>query len=198
MNWVDIVILAVLAVSALLAFLRGFVHEVLHIGAWVGAAIVGFWGYPLARPRFATWLASLGVNNVDAVNAITGAALFLVTLFVLMLLCRWIGALVRASVLGGVDRSLGLVFGIARGAVLVVAAYIAAGWAIPVANWPAPVLQARSLPFVYDGATWAIAHLPANLRPSLASPPTGPVPGLNALMHSIPQGSALGKPLVRE
>ncbi|MDE2516891.1 MAG: CvpA family protein [Rhodospirillales bacterium] len=198
MNWVDLIILAVLAISGLLAFLRGFVHEVLHIGAWVGAAIVTWWGFPLAHPRFQTWLASFGISNVDAVNAITGAVLFLVTLIILALLCRWIGALVRASVLGGVDRSLGLLFGIARGAVLVVAAYIAAGWAIPVAQWPAPVLHARSLPLVIDGAQWAMARLPANLRPNVATPSTGATPGIDALMHSIPAGSALGTPPARQ
>jgi len=68
-----------------------------------------------------------------------------------MLLCRWIGALVRASVLGGLDRTLGLVFGIARGAALVVFAYIAVGMVIPIDHWPDAVLKARALPLAYQG-----------------------------------------------
>jgi membrane protein required for colicin V production len=54
---------------------------------------------------------------------------------------------VQRSALGGVDRALGLVFGLARGAFVVVLAYILGGLVMPAANtWPDPVRQARSLP----------------------------------------------------
>src|SRR6516165_8008833 len=128
MTWVDIVVLGVLAISALLAFLRGFVREVLGIGAWVGAAAVALWGYPFARPRFEHWLS----GSPDLVTPVTYATLGIVTLLVLLMISHWIGNLVRGSVLGGLDRTLGLVFGLVRGAVLVVVAYILAGLVIPV------------------------------------------------------------------
>ena len=51
MTWVDLVVLAVLAVSALLAFLRGLVREVLGLAAWVGAIFAGVWALPRVRPR---------------------------------------------------------------------------------------------------------------------------------------------------
>ena len=56
MTWVDLVVLAVLAVSALLAFMRGLVREVLGLGAWVGAIFAGVWALPRIRPQFRTWL----------------------------------------------------------------------------------------------------------------------------------------------
>jgi membrane protein required for colicin V production len=193
MTWVDLVVLGVLALSALLALLRGFVREVLGIGAWVGALLAAIWAFPYARPRVREWLGS-----PDLVDPVAFGAVFLVVLLVLLLLSGWIGALVRRSVLGGLDRTLGLVFGLVRGAVLVVFAYIGAGMVIPVDRWPEPVLQARTLPVAYQGASWALAQLPPEYRPRLYPPPPGRETTAAALLHATPQGRATGKPPVRE
>ena len=96
MTWVDIIVLGVLAISALLAFMRGFVREVLGIGSWIGAVIVSIWGFPYARPRFEQWFA----GSPDLVNPATFGALFIGSLIVLMFVSHWIGAIVRGSVLG--------------------------------------------------------------------------------------------------
>jgi len=56
MTWVDLVVLGVLAVSALFAFMRGLVREVLGLGAWVGAIFAGVWALPRVRPQFQQWL----------------------------------------------------------------------------------------------------------------------------------------------
>jgi membrane protein required for colicin V production len=189
MTWVDMVVLGVLAISALLAFLRGFVREVLGIGSWVGAAIVAIWGFPYARPRFEHWLA----GSPDLINPATLAALFIGSLIVLMFVAHWIGALVRGSVFGGLDRTLGLLFGLARGAALVVAAYIGAGVVIPVDRWPPPVLEARAMPLAFVGASWVVTRLPLEYRPRLYPPPTGPETTADVLMQAQPLGRAIGK-----
>lgn len=188
MTWVDFVVLGVLAVSGLLAFSRGFVREVLGVSAWAGAAAFTYWGTPLARPRFEQWIA-----NHDWAGFATMASLFLGSLLVLMLLSRWIGALVRGSVLGGLDRTLGLVFGIARGAALVVFAYIAVGLVIPTEQWPAPVVRARAMPLACQGAAWLVAQLPADTRPHLPPCPTGPQSTAAELLHAQPVGRAVGR-----
>ncbi|MBN9559825.1 MAG: CvpA family protein [Alphaproteobacteria bacterium] len=193
MTWVDLVVLGVLAVSALLAFMRGFVREVLGIGAWVAAVLVAIWAFPYARPQFREWL-----GTPDLVDPVTFAVVFVVTLLVLLLICHWIGALVRGSVLGGVDRTLGLVFGLVRGAALVVFAYIAAGLVVPVDRWPDPVLQARSLPAAYAGAAWAAAQLPPDYRPKLQPPPAGRQTTAEDLLRAAPVGRATNRPLARD
>jgi membrane protein required for colicin V production len=193
MTWVDFVVLGVLAISALLAFLRGFVREVLGIGAWVGAVMASVWAFPFARPRFREWL-----GTPDLVDPVTFGAVFIVVLIVLLLVSHWIGALVRRSVLGGLDRTLGLVFGLVRGLALVVVAYVVAGLVIPVDRWPDPVLQARTLPIAYEGAAWAMAQLPPEYRPRLSPPPPGRETTAAALLHAIPQGRATAKPFVRD
>ena len=160
MTWVDLVVLAVLAVSALLAFVRGLVREVLGLAAWVGAIFAGVWALPRIRPQFQTWL-----GHSPWVDPVAFAVVFVITLIVLMLISRWISALVRASPIGGLDRTLGLVFGLARGAALVIIAYIGAGMVVPVDRWPEPVLQSESVWPVYHGARWVVDQLPPEFRP---------------------------------
>lgn len=193
MTWVDLVVLGVLAVSALLAFMRGFVREVLGIGAWAAAVLVAVWAFPYARPRFREWL-----GTPDLVDPVTFGAVFVVTLLLLLLLSHWLGALVRGSALGGLDRTLGLLFGLLRGAVVIAFAYIAVGLVLPVDRWPDPVLRARSLPLAYAGAAWAAAQLPAEYRPKLQVPPSGRQATAEDFMQATPQGRATSRPTLRQ
>ena len=188
MTWVDLVILAVLVISALLAFMRGLVREVLGLAAWVGAIFVGVWTLPRARPQLQQWL-----GQSPWVDPVTFAVVFLLALIVLLLISRWISALVRGSVLGGVDRTMGLVFGLMRGAVLVILAYIGMGMVVQVDRWPDVVLKAESMWPVYQGARWVVERLPVDFRPRLYPPPLGHETTAAALMQAIPQGRAVSR-----
>ncbi|HUD60785.1 MAG TPA: CvpA family protein [Acetobacteraceae bacterium] len=188
MTWVDAVVLAVLAISALLAFMRGLVREVLGLAAWVGAIFIAVWALPRVRPQAQQWL-----GTSPWVDPVSFGVVFVITLIVLMLISRWISAIVRASPIGGLDRTLGLVFGLVRGAAVLVLAYIIAGMVIQVDRWPDVVLQARSLPLVYQGASWAVQRLPADHRPQLYAPPPGRETTADALLHATPAGRAVGK-----
>ncbi len=189
MTWVDAVILGVLVVSGLLAFLRGLVREVLGIGAWFGAAVLAVWATPFVRPRFEGWLH----NRPGLAEPVAYAVLFLVSLALLLFVSHLISRRVRDSALGGLDRTLGLVFGLVRGAALVVLAYIIAGWlGGPMEYWPQPVLAARALPLAYEGAAWATGRLPAAYRPRIYAPPAGRQATADALLRAVPQGRATG------
>jgi len=172
MTWVDAVVLAVLAVSAVLAFLRGLVQEVLGVGAWIGAAALAL----ILRPSVAPWLQGT-VEPPWLADALAAGGVFLVVLIVLKVLIASVARMVQNSVLGSTDRALGMLFGIARGAFLVVLAYILGGMVLPATErWPEPVREARSLPLVIEGAQWLVAQLPADYRPRVASPPARPIP----------------------
>jgi len=178
MNWVDGVVLAILAVSAILAFFRGLVREVLGIGAWIGAVVAAFLAWPEIRP-----LVGEHVEPEWLANAVTAGGVFLVVLLVLKIIVAWIASKVERSVLGGVDRALGLVFGLARGAFVVVLAYILAERFFPMDRWPADVREARALPLVADGARWLVDQLPPEIRPGMEDLPERPIPGLNDLLR---------------
>jgi membrane protein required for colicin V production len=91
---------------------------------------------------------------------------------------------VEDSALGGVDRSLGAVFGLARGAFLVVLAYIVGGLFLPATErWPEAVLEARFLPTVVSGANTVANLLPPEYRPRIATPPERRVPTQEELLR---------------
>lgn len=186
MTWFDLAMLGVLALSAILAFFRGFVREVMGVAAWVGAIVVGFWFEPFVAPKVEHWIADPKIAEPAAI-----AIVFIIALIVFSVISGWVGALVRGSVLGGVDRTLGIVFGIVRGAVLLIFCYVAAGLVTTPQDWPEPIRDARLLPYVYEGAQQAVTFLPAQFHPHLAAPPTTKPPSLNDLLQPAPKGSAL-------
>ena len=163
MTWVDGVVLAVVLLSAGLAYVRGLVREVLGVGAWIGAIVLA-----LLLEQRTTPMVAEHVEQPWLATGIAVGGVFLLVLVVLKILIAWLAGKVQRSALGGVDRALGLVFGAARGAFLVVVAYIVAGLVLPATDtWPEPVLQARSLPYVADGAAWLVEQLPPDFRPRL-------------------------------
>ena len=74
MNALDIIVIAVIALSALFAFARGFVKEALSIGAWLGAGLVTLYGLPLVRPFVRQY-----IGTPLAADAAAGSALFIVS-----------------------------------------------------------------------------------------------------------------------
>jgi membrane protein required for colicin V production len=165
LNWVDLAVIAVVAVSALLAFVRGFVREALGIGAWVGAAIVAWWAYPNLLPQMHAW-----IDNPDLEAPAAFILIFVGALILFSIVAGMAGGLVRMSLLASIDRLLGFVFGVLRGAAIVVVAYIGLGLVVPPDRWPPVLQQARSLPYAYDGAVWVTQRLPQNFRPKVPAP----------------------------
>lgn len=189
MNWVDLAVIGVVGISALLALMRGFVREVLGIGAWIGAGIFARWAFPYVKERFHLW-----IHSPDMADAAAFGALFLGALILLSVVSSMVGGVVRTSLLGSADRTLGVVFGLLRGAALVAFAYIAVGIAVPVDRWPQPVLEARTLPLAYEGAVWAVGLLPEEYRPVVRPPPAGHEPRAADFMRTPAQGRAMGQP----
>ncbi|HTQ70920.1 MAG TPA: CvpA family protein [Acidocella sp.] len=188
MTWVDAVVLGVLALSALFSMVRGFVREVLGVGAWIGAFVASMKFYGPVQPYIASLLPK-GLAHFAIYGAM--AAVFLVVLIILSLVSGLIGGLVRESALSSLDHSLGIVFGLARGAVIICLAYIALGMAEPAPAWPEPVVNARFLPLAYQGANWLAGLLPKPYQPKIQPLPSPQPPPADKLMQQPVSGSAL-------
>lgn len=123
---VDGVVLAVVAISAVLAYARGLVRELLSIVGWVAAAIAGYAFAPVVEPL---------MREVPVLRDVIGAscelgmlaafvAVFAVALLIVSLFTPLLSGAVQNSAIGPVDQGLGLVFGAARGVLLVAIALI--------------------------------------------------------------------------
>ena len=164
MNFVDIVVLAVIALSTLLALGRGFVKEVLSIFGWIGAAIgtlLIFFYVPQIRDFFAKQITEPVLADIAC-----AVAIFVVLLIVLGFFNHAIASRVHASSLGPLDKSLGLVFGLVRGIVLVALAHMAmTDWFIPNKDQrPDVVNQARTEPYVAMAADFIKSKIPQDWK----------------------------------
>ena len=114
-TWVDWSIIAVIAVSGLISLKRGFVKEALSLLIWIVAGVIAW--------MFGGALAEHLVDFIETPSARVIAAcviFFVATLLVGALINFLVGELVRVTGLSGTDRLLGMVFGAARGGLLVV------------------------------------------------------------------------------
>jgi membrane protein required for colicin V production len=151
----DIGLIAVMLVSGILAMVRGFMREVLSIAAWVIAAVVTLYGYARAVPY-----AKQYISNDLIATGVAVAALFLGTLLIVSLFTVKVSDLVLDSRVGALDRSLGFLFGLGRGLVIMVVAFLFFIWLVPAKSLPDWVKNARSRPVLQGTGDWLLSLLP--------------------------------------
>ncbi|MBI06092.1 MAG: hypothetical protein CMM54_03830 [Rhodospirillaceae bacterium] len=167
-NPIDILVALVMLISALLALSRGAVREILGVSAWVGAALVAVFAFPHVRPYPRQWVTDnwpeldLGETLADAGTALV---LFLVALIVFTIVNQMISGYVQRSRMGTLDRSIGFIFGLLRGAVLVCLAYMLFVWAVKEPeDRPSWVEEAKAMPYIQMGAEIIRQIAPEELR----------------------------------
>jgi membrane protein required for colicin V production len=151
----DIAVGVVLLLSGLLALSRGFVHEVLSIGSWVGAAFATLVAFPYARPYGRDLIKTEFIADIGV-----GVALFITCLIVLTIITKLIAEQVQGSALNPLDRSLGFVFGLLRGVIIVCLLYAAIEWMIPTNKQPVWLRDAKSMPLIEQGSGFLKSLIP--------------------------------------
>ena len=121
LNVVDYTILGILVLSGLLALMRGFVREVLSLLSWAGAYFAAAQLYPLAEP-----LTRKFMHGQTGTTAAAAVIVFVVALIVLTIVSMLIARFIRGRTLTAIDRSLGFIFGLLRGALVVSLLYFVA------------------------------------------------------------------------
>ncbi len=123
---VDAVVAVVIVLSAILAYSRGVVREILAIAGWVGAAVLAFVFAAQAEPLIKE-LPVVGDflrDSCELSRLAAFAGVFAVGLILMALFTPLFSSLVQRSVLGGVDQGLGFLFGVLRGVILVAVAFV--------------------------------------------------------------------------
>ena len=121
MSPVDIVILVVLLISTLFGLFRGFIREILSLASWIVAFYVA-WTFALTA---AAWLEPYISQQALRVPAAFGG-IFVVVLIAASIVSYLLYRLLAIAGISGMDRSLGAVFGIVRGVVLIAILILAA------------------------------------------------------------------------
>lgn len=145
----DVVLVAVMLISGLLAMIRGFIREVLSITAWVLAAAATLYSYNKLLPAATAYFNSDLIAKATVVGGV-----FLVTLLVVSIITVRLSDMVLDSRVGALDRTLGFLFGLGRGLIIVVVAYGFFDWLVPAKSQPAWVTDAKSKVFLASTADW--------------------------------------------
>src|SRR6202521_4337972 len=151
----DIILLVVMLISGLLAMIRGFMREILSIGAWGVAALVTLYSYsrvlPIAKQYVASDMVAAGVSI---------GAVFLITLLVISVITVRISDMILDSRVGALDRTLGFLFGLGRGLIIVVVAFLFFAWLVPDKQRPDWVTGAKSRVVLQGTGDWLMSLLP--------------------------------------
>lgn len=161
---VDAGVAVVVLISAVLAYSRGFTREVFALLGWAAAFVVAYFAAPMVDPLLRE-IPAVGPFLAQSCIISLIAAFTLVVAFVLLILSVFTPIIANAvleSALGGIDRILGFVYGVARGLVLVAVAYlIYANFAAP-GTWPA-LEKAASRQLLDESARLVSENLPESI-----------------------------------
>lgn len=160
-SYLDLTLIVVVLVSALLSMLRGFTREVLAIISWAAAAVTAFYFYPLGVPYAEKLHASINGKIAEGVSA---AAIFFVTLIVVSIITVKISDMILDSKIGALDRTLGFLFGAARGLLLCVVAFLFFSWLVPEKTQPEWVRTAKMRPLLVSWGESLMSLMPQDVE----------------------------------
>ncbi len=152
---VDICILGIVALSIFVGFIRGATREVLGFISWVGAFFSVIYVLPFIRPFLSSYISSSLL-----VDLIGGAGIFLVALIILSVFAKFFSSQVKDSLLSGIDRSLGAVFGFCRGLLVISLLYITLTFFLNPLSWPSYLKQAKLVSAAREIAEYLVTLVP--------------------------------------
>lgn len=155
LTFLDIGLIAIALISGLLAMMRGFTREILSIASWAAAAGSAV----LAYTKFRDY-ARAEIQPTYLADAVLIGGTFLVILIIVSVITARLSDAILDSKIGAIDRTLGFMFGVGRGLVIVVIAFLFFTWLVPEASQPGWVKTARSRELLTATADILLHQLP--------------------------------------
>lgn len=147
MNTIDFIIMAIVLASCLFGLIRGLTRELLSLVTWACALFVSYYFYAEVALGLHAY-----IRNPVLAATVSFILIFLVALIVFSILSSMIASTVRSSMLGGVDRSLGFLFGVIRGVVVLCLIEIFISLLITRPQQSQMIQNARFTPLIRRGA----------------------------------------------
>ena len=154
-SYLDLALLLIVVVSALLSMVRGFTREILAIASWAAAAISAYYFHPLVMPYLEHYIVKDTIRMVAAI-----AIVFFATLVIVSIVTVKLSDAILDSRVGALDRTLGFLFGAARGFLLGVVAFMFFNWMVVPKSQPEWVANAKSRPLLQATGDEIVAMLP--------------------------------------
>lgn len=159
MNKFDAIFLGILVLSAFMGVIRGITKEILSLLSWIGAVSMAYLLFPLTQH-----IARTQITNPMLADGVTMFAIFIVFLVVLTLISHFLTSRVRQSTLSGIDRSLGVAYGLLRGCALLFLFELVISCMWLRLDHPDLIRQSRFVNFMYKGSDTFYMLLPSQTQ----------------------------------
>ena len=157
LNLFDLFIFIILFYSVIQCFLKGFSLSLISFMKWIFSTVVTIILVPKFRPVVSEYIESEFINNIGL-----GAAIFIFTLFLTILIAKSLSKAVTWTGVGSIDKVFGFLFGFLKGYIVSVCLFSISNWFYPYQNWGISVEKALTFNFVNKGSKILIEEFPSS------------------------------------
>ena len=156
-NLFDIFILIILIYNVFQCFFKGFSLSLISFMKWVLTTIITIILVPKLQPIVSDYIQSEFINNVGL-----GAAIFILTLFIIILIGKTLSKAVTWTGVGSIDKGFGFIFGFFKGYIVSVCLFSIFNWFYPYQNWGISIDEAISFNLINKGSKILIDEFPSS------------------------------------
>jgi len=156
-NLFDIFFLIVLIYNIVQCFVKGFSLSLISFMKWVLSAIITIILVPKLQPIVSEYVQSEFINNMGL-----GIAIFILTLFIIILIGKTLSKAVTWTGVGSIDKGFGFLFGFFKGYIVSVCLFSIFNWFYPYQNWGISVDKAISFSLINKGSKILIDEFPSS------------------------------------
>ena len=157
LNLFDLIIFIILLYSVIQCFLKGFSLSLISFMKWIFSTVVTIILVPKFQPIVSEYIESEFINNIGL-----GAAIFIFTLFLTILIAKTISKAVTWTGVGSIDKIFGFLFGFLKGYIVSVCLFSISNWFYPYQNWGISVEKALTFNLVNKGSKILIEEFPSS------------------------------------
>ena len=156
-NLFDIIVAIIMIYSIIQCFLKGFSLSLISFMKWVISTVITIILVPKFQPYVSDYIESEFINSFGL-----GIAIFIFSLFLLILIGKVLSRAVTWTGVGSIDKSFGFLFGIFKGYVVCVCIFSIFNWFYPYKNWGISADKAKSFNIIYKGSELLIKEFPSS------------------------------------
>ena len=156
-NLFDVLFIIILAYSVIQCYLKGFSLSLISFMKWILSTVITIIMVPKLQPYVSDYVKSEFINNIGL-----GAAIFILTLFLTILIGKSLSKAVTWTGVGSIDKVFGFLFGFFKGYIVSVCLFSILNWFYHYENWGISVEEAFSFEFIKKGSEILIEEFPSS------------------------------------
>ena len=156
-NLLDVFFLIILTYNVIQSFLKGFSLSLISFMKWVLSTVITIILVPRFQPIISEYIQSEFINKIGL-----GVAIFIFSLFILIILGKTLSKAVTWTGVGSIDKGFGFIFGFFKGYIVSVCLFSIFNWFYPYQNWGISAESAFSFDMVIKGSEILIEEFPSS------------------------------------